>query len=158
MGNLKKFAILNGIVIVISWALMDILDYIGRYNERTYAGLPLRLGWDFVFVIIFLISVIIFVLVLSIIIIHKAIQNIRKLKKIAILDGIIMVISWVLMNIVDDVDRYNERIYAGLLLRLGWDFLFLTIFLISVIMLVLVLSIIIIHKAVQKIKELKNRA
>lgn len=84
-------------------------------------------------------------------------QNMRKLKIFVTFDGIVMIVSLVLMYILNYIDIYDKRIYAGLSSTGFWRIPFLITFLISLVILVFITIVLISIFIIRKIKHKQDR-
>jgi len=84
-------------------------------------------------------------------------QNMRKLKIFVTFDGIVMIVSLVLMYILNYIDIHDKRIYAGLSSTGFWRIPFLITFLISLVILVFITIVLISIFIIRKIKHKQDR-
>ncbi|MCI8668347.1 MAG: hypothetical protein HFI34_02300 [Lachnospiraceae bacterium] len=80
MRKLKIFVTFDGIVMIVSLALMYILNYIDIHDKRIYAGLSSRTFWQLPLWVTFLISLSILVFITIIIISIFIIQKMKNKK------------------------------------------------------------------------------
>ncbi len=81
----------------------------------------------------------------------------RKLKIFVTFDGIVMIVSLVLMYILNYIDIHDKRIYAGLSSTGFWRIPFLITFLISLVILVFITIVLISIFIIRKIKHKQDR-
>lgn len=80
-------------------------------------------------------------------------RKMRKLKILVIFDGIVMIVSVVLMYILNYIDIHDKRIYAGLSSTGFWMIPLLITFLISLVILVFITIVLISIFIIRKIKN-----
>lgn len=102
MKKIKFFAMIDVGIMAILLFLTYITDYIQKHDTSIYAGLSTIGFWSVLFLLTFFIAAAILVLLLYIIIsVHFINKSMKSLKIIAIIDGVIIIVSNVGLSVLN---------------------------------------------------------
>lgn len=102
MKKIKFFAMIDVGIMAILLFLTYITDYIQNHDTSIYAGLSTIGFWSVLFLLTFFIAAAILVLLLYIIIsVHFINKSMKPLKIIAIIDGVIIIVSDIGLSVLN---------------------------------------------------------